>query len=521
MFCDLGTPKAGWNVYDELRAQLTARGMPRAAIRYIHEAVNDQQKGELFAACRAGKVAVLIGTTAKMGVGTNVQARAVAEIHMDAPWRPADVAQREGRILRQGNLNEKLGRPIQIIRFVTEQSFDGYMWQTLERKARFIAQIMRGRLDVREIEDIGDAALSYNEVKALATGNPLLIDKAEADADLTKLERAERAHHRNQDFLRHTITRCEQRAGHIERMLPQIDQAIARRRDTRGEAFSMTVDGHLIRKRADAGMRLKDILQREAVAHREQVRDHRDAPRTRTLRPGELGGFTLAAEIRSLFSEIKITLSFPDAPETDLHLDLPELAKADPGGLIIKLENRLRGLEEERARLLAEQDKIRAEGERAAADAGKPFAQSDALAAARHRVQDITEQLEEMAAESARQERRQADEPAPDAAAGTGQAGAAPPGPAASEEHGRAGSRPGHGPRPRRGAGSGTARARRGPRPAAARPRRRTRPGLPGHQHGGPGPVLPGLAAWPGAGGRGLRRGPGGPDQAGPLHFRA
>ena len=108
-----------------------------------------------------------------MGVGTNVQARAVALHHLDCPWRPADVAQREGRILRQGNLNDE----VQILRYVTEQSFDGYMWQTVERKARFIAQVMRGRLDVREIEDIGDAALSYNEVKALAAGNPLLMEK--------------------------------------------------------------------------------------------------------------------------------------------------------------------------------------------------------------------------------------------------------------------------------------------------------------------------------------------------------
>ena len=142
-----------------------------------------------------------------MGVGTNVQARAVALHHLDCPWRPADVAQREGRILRQGNLNDE----VQILRYVTEQSFDGYMWQTVERKARFIAQVMRGRLDVREIEDIGDAALSYNEVKALAAGNPLLMDKAEADAELTRLERAERAHHRNQDALRYKITSAEKR----------------------------------------------------------------------------------------------------------------------------------------------------------------------------------------------------------------------------------------------------------------------------------------------------------------------
>ena len=202
VFCDLGTPGDGWNVYGELRSQLAARGLPRAAIRFVHEARTDRDKGELFAACRAGSVAVLIGSTEKMGVGTNVQARAVALHHLDCPWRPADVAQREGRILRQGNMNDE----VHVLRYVTEHSFDGYMWQTVERKARFIAQVMRGRLDVREIEDIGDAALSYNEVKALATGNPLLMDKAEADAEFTRLQRAERAHHRNRDALRYKIT---------------------------------------------------------------------------------------------------------------------------------------------------------------------------------------------------------------------------------------------------------------------------------------------------------------------------
>ncbi|HEV2374082.1 MAG TPA: helicase-related protein, partial [Streptosporangiaceae bacterium] len=207
VFCDLGTPGPGWNAYDYLRDQLTDHGMPRGQVRFIHEARTDQEKAELFAACRAGEVAVLVGSTEKMGVGTNVQTRAVALHHLDAPWRPADVAQREGRILRQGNHNPE----VRIYRHVVQRSFDGYVWQALERKGRFVAQVMRGRLDVREIDDIGDAALSYTEVKALATGNPLLMDKAAADAELTRLERAERAHHRTQDALRHTITRLHAR----------------------------------------------------------------------------------------------------------------------------------------------------------------------------------------------------------------------------------------------------------------------------------------------------------------------
>ena len=189
VFCDLGTPGPGWNVYEDLRQQLVARGLPRKSVRFIHEAKSDRDKAQLFAACRAGRVAVLVGSTEKMGVGTNVQDRAIALHHLDAPWRPADVAQREGRVLRQGNLNPE----IQIMRYCTARSFDGYSWQTLERKATFIGQVMHGRLDSREISDIGDTALSFSEVKALATGNPLLMDKAEADSSLTRLQRAERA----------------------------------------------------------------------------------------------------------------------------------------------------------------------------------------------------------------------------------------------------------------------------------------------------------------------------------------
>jgi len=188
VFCDLGTPRPGWNAYDELRDELVARGLPPEMIRFIHEAKTDRDKAQLFAACRAGRVAVLVGSTEKMGVGTNVQDRAIALHHLDAPWRPADVAQREGRILRQGNLNRDLGREVEIIRYVTERSFDGYMWQTLERKARFIGQVMHGRLDTREISDIGDTALSFSEVKAIAAGNPLLMDKAEADTALARLQ---------------------------------------------------------------------------------------------------------------------------------------------------------------------------------------------------------------------------------------------------------------------------------------------------------------------------------------------
>ncbi len=182
VFSDIGTPHPErWNAYDELRAQLVARGMPAEAIRYMHEAKTDVDKARLFAAARAGHVAVLMGSTEKMGVGTNVQNRAVALYHLDCPWRPSDIAQREGRILRQGNQNAEVG----IVRFVTERSFDSYMWQGVERKATFIGQLMRGRLDTREIEEIDSSALSAAEAKAISSGNPLLLEHSTVHTEVS------------------------------------------------------------------------------------------------------------------------------------------------------------------------------------------------------------------------------------------------------------------------------------------------------------------------------------------------
>jgi N12 class adenine-specific DNA methylase len=319
VFCDLGTPGEGWNIYDELRSQLAARGVPPGAVRFIHQAKTDRDKAQLFAACRSGRVAVLVGSTEKMGVGTNVQDRAIALHHLDAPWRPADVAQREGRIVRQGNLNPE----VEIYRWVTEGSFDGYMWQTLERKARFISQVIRGRLDAREIGDVGDTALSYSEVKALATGNPLLMDKADADAALARLQRAERAHARNQNALTHAITRHQQDITRLTGLTRDLDAAIGRRQDTRGDKFAMTVDGRAHGKRAVAGQHLKHLLQRQAAAL--------DGRRASTATPGHLGGFPVTAAAGRVLGKTTITLGLDGAPGTSILLDEQELSQADPG----------------------------------------------------------------------------------------------------------------------------------------------------------------------------------------------
>jgi N12 class adenine-specific DNA methylase len=390
VFCDIGTPSDGWNVYDELRDQLTDRGLPREAVRFVHDAKTDRDKGELFAACRAGTVAVLVGSTEKMGVGTNVQFRAIALHHLDCPWRPADVAQREGRILRQGNHNTE----VQILRYVTERSFDGYMWQTVERKARFIAQVMRGRLDVREIEDIGDAALSYNEVKALATGNPLLMEKAEADAELTRLERAERAHHRNQDALRHKVAQADQRITTLTALIGDIDTAISRRTDTRGDAFIMTIDGIRYAKRTDAGRRLQQLTA--------QIEDAllKSSHRQLEERPGELGGFTVTVIVERFLGSMNVIMALDGAPGTEVRMTPAEVKGTDPGKLIIRLENRLSGLESLRSRSLSEIDQLTAEAAHARDDIARSFPQAGQLAAARDRVLRLEEKLRETAAPS-------------------------------------------------------------------------------------------------------------------------
>src|SRR5664279_5818612 len=194
VFCDLSPPHQGrFNVYDEIRDRLIAKGIAPKEIAYIHDADTDAQKKTLFDAVNAGKVRILLGSTEKMGAGMNVQKRLKALHHLDAPWRPRDIEQREGRILRQGNDHSS----VDIYRYVTEGSFDAYMWQTLETKARFIQQVMNGSVTVRQAEDLEGGALTYAEIKAIASGNPAVMEKVKVDTEVRKLDQL-RASHRNQ-----------------------------------------------------------------------------------------------------------------------------------------------------------------------------------------------------------------------------------------------------------------------------------------------------------------------------------
>ena len=186
IFCDLSTPKGDgvFSVYDDIRSKLVAMGVPENEIAYIHDAKTETQKKDLFAKVRAGQVRVLLGSTQRMGAGTNCQQKLVALHHLDCPWRPADLQQREGRIIRQGNENAE----VDIYSYVTEGTFDAYLYQLVERKQKFIAQIMTSKSPVRSAEDVDEQALSYAEIKALASGNPLIKEKMDLDIEVSKLK---------------------------------------------------------------------------------------------------------------------------------------------------------------------------------------------------------------------------------------------------------------------------------------------------------------------------------------------
>jgi len=403
VFCDLGTPSsAGWNAYRELRELLTARGVAAEAVRFMHEARNDREKGELFAAARTGRIAVLVGSTEKMGVGTNVQARAVALHHIDCPWRPADLAQRDGRILRQGNLNEQ----VEILRYVTEGSFDGYLWQTVERKARFIAQVMRGRLDVREIEDIGDTALSYAEVKALASGDPRILEKARVVSETNRLERLHRAWSRNQRTLDATISSAEHRLPTLAADLGRLDHALVQRSDTRGEAFAITIGSRRYDSRADAATALRNTLASIDPLYRDVE------PRV----VAHLGGFdVLVAGHRLLEPHLRLELA--GVPRSGFTLALEEIRSDRPLGIITKLENRVAAISQLRAEIEHEIQRSTTERDRATTELGHPFPHTAALDTCRTRGAELAAELAEQATQHTRPAETAGPRPAADPAA--------------------------------------------------------------------------------------------------------
>ena len=297
IFCDLSTPKTDgtFNVYDDVRNKLVERGIPKEEIAFIHEYNTEVRKAELFAKVRAGQVRILMGSTPKLGAGTNVQDRLLALHHLDCPWKPSDLEQQEGRILRQGNQNDK----VKIFRYVTENTFDSYMWQILENKQKFISQIMTSKSPVRACEDVDDTALSYAEIKALATGNEYIKEKMDLDVQVSKLKLL-KANHTSQIYRLESdiakrypvqITALKEKIAGM-----RVDADVVKGIDLQdNDHFAMTVGGKLYTDKKEAGVAL--------ISAASGLKSVKSAGQI-----GEYHGFALSSEYNFLSNTYTMTI---------------------------------------------------------------------------------------------------------------------------------------------------------------------------------------------------------------------
>lgn len=297
IFCDLSTPKTDgtFNVYDDVRNKLVERGIPKEQIAFIHEYNTEVKKAELFAKVRAGQVRILMGSTPKLGAGTNVQDRLLALHHLDCPWKPSDLEQQEGRILRQGNQNDK----VKIFRYVTENTFDSYMWQILENKQKFISQIMTSKSPVRACEDVDDTALSYAEIKALATGNEYIKEKMDLDVQVSKLKLL-KVNHTSQiyrlesDIAKRYPVQITALKEKIAGMC--VDADVVKGIDLQdNDHFAMTVGGKLYTDKKEAGVAL--------ISAASSLRSVKSAGQI-----GEYHGFALFSEYNFLSNTYTMTI---------------------------------------------------------------------------------------------------------------------------------------------------------------------------------------------------------------------
>ena len=259
IFSDIGTPKKkdnGFDVYSEIKALLVDRGIPSKEIAFVHDANSDEKKNSLSRKVNAGEVRILLASTEKGGTGLNVQSKMKAVHHLDVPWRPSDIQQRNGRIIRQGNENKE----VDIYHYITKGSFDNYLWATQENKLRYIKQIMTSKEPIRAAEDIDEQTMTASDFKALATGNPYLKYKMELENDLTLLENQRRAFQRSKDHYRHTISYCEENIPILEKRLSKYEGDIQQSEMSKDQAFSMTIGKQAFDQRAEAGESLHRLI---------------------------------------------------------------------------------------------------------------------------------------------------------------------------------------------------------------------------------------------------------------------
>ena len=382
IFCDLSTPgtsNAGTagqdgepdvfqNVYADVRKKLEAKGVPGKEIAFIHEADTEAKKAALFHKARNGQVRFLLGSTAKMGAGTNIQDRLIAMHHLDVGWKPADLEQREGRIIRQGNQNEK----VYIYRYVTEATFDSYMWQLIENKQKFISQIMTSKSPVRSCEDVDEAALSYAEVKALASGNPAVKEKMSLDVEVSKLKILKANHMSSQYRLEDNIAKLyPKEIARLEAQAKAYRMDVEYRKETGDaalEGFSMEVGGKVYTDKKEAGAALLETCQ-----GMEKAEGLVDA--------GNYQGFRIQIGFRELSGEFHLALRRKSVSEMRVGTDAQ--------GNIGRMDNLLEKLPKELQETERELENVKNQLESAKREVGKPFPKEAELTRMMERLSEL------------------------------------------------------------------------------------------------------------------------------------
>ena len=393
LFCDLSTPKndGNFNVYDDIRKKLISAGVPENEIEFIHNADTEAKKAALFSKVRSGDVRVLLGSTAKMGAGTNVQSRLVAVHHLDVGWKPSDMTQRNGRIIRQGNMNKE----VKVFNYVTEGTFDSYLFQTLENKQRFISQIMTSKSPVRSCEDVDEQALSYAEIKALCAGNPLIKEKMDLDVQVAKLK-VLKADHQSQKF------RLE------DKLLTKFPADI---RETNAYIAGVKADAQLAAAHPQVqegfcGMTIKGVTYDEKKTAGERlVLACSELPNAEEKVIGSYRGFELSLRFDTFRSEYQAILKGQRR--------YPVALGTDPLGNIIRLDNSLNNFPE---RITAAENELATLHQQQAAaqiEVEKPFPQEEELAEKSARLAELNAQLDvdEKSHEPEQDEQEQADAP--------------------------------------------------------------------------------------------------------------
>ena len=359
IFCDMSTPKGdgSFNVYDDIRTKLLAAGVSESEVEFIHNADTEGKKADLFSKVRSGKVRVLLGSTAKMGAGTNVQTLLVAVHHLDVGWRPSDMTQRNGRIIRQGNKNKQ----VYVYNYVTEGTFDAYLWQTLENKQKFISQIMTSKSPMRSCDDVDEQALSYAEVKALCAGDPRIREKMDLDVQVAKLK-VLRSDYQNQKY------RLE------DKLLKHYPEEIqkAKNRITALKNDAQIADAHPQDKENFCGMTIKGMVFDEKKAAGERLMlACKEMPNADMMLLGTYRGFELNIRFDSFKNEHQIVLRG--------ELSYPVPLGDDPRGNIVRLDNAIGNFADRIADAEAALDSLEQQKQAAEVEIAKPFAQEEEL----------------------------------------------------------------------------------------------------------------------------------------------